>query len=119
MGVLFLMSEVPLYRILSAVDGVSRSRWPLKEWGFPGESYLTQSVSKSFGKSQFPYKSVNLSCILVTVKDKIHRILRWMAFPRPDGLRKNGVHPVSLTHSVFKVVLHKSIRQLILYISDS
>ena len=33
--------------------------------------HLNESVFKSFGKSQFPHKSVNLSFILVIVKNEL------------------------------------------------
>jgi len=54
------MSKVPLPMLNP--DGVAHGNY---------RYYLTQSVLKSFCKSQFPHKSVNSFFLLVIVKDKL------------------------------------------------
>jgi hypothetical protein len=59
---MFLMSEVPLY--LVGEQGHAR--------GVDAEApHRLKWLIKSSCKSQFPYKSVNLFFVLVTIKDKL------------------------------------------------
>ena len=48
--------------------------------------YLTESVIKSFGKSQFPHESVNLSFIITNIKHVYICVYAHMYIPREIGV---------------------------------
>ena len=108
----FRKSTPPQNRQLNVVGGYTRRSRKRREdrrvmscWALSW-SYLTEAFTKSFCRSKFLHKSVNLSFIITDIKDKLTDLSEnWLLSRGREAERRSALIPQK---SVYSVILQKS-----------